>query len=619
MLALSQPFYIPDAWFLFDNIKYLGLLSLVGYVPFFLWIKDKSIKETFWWSLLCVSLYFSIVLYWLYIALTVHGGVSPAISALITYMPPLILAIKTALALCLARFISLHFGFSFLWIMPVAICAVEYFRNYFLLGGFPWGNLGYSLGQVDEFLQLASVFGVYGLVFFVVVINALITWALTKNHYVKSLKILAIPVLLCAAVFLGGSFRISAGKNEFAPSIRVAMLQGNIAQEVKGVPARRQSVLETYQELSERAQSLGADLIVWPETAYPTFLDENASEIIDTGSKNVASIVGAAAYGDGQGSHSGVHYHNSAFHLDYLGHVVKRYDKSHLVPFGEYVPWPFSGLVDKVVPGIGAWRPGNDLHPLNLEIAPNRFLSVGTSICYEGIFPEISRAFAKQGASLLVNLTNDAWYDRSSAPFQHFMMYRLRAVETGRPFVRATNSGISGWIDAFGRVNHKSHLFVEDLIIDDVPLLTRSTIYVVVGDVVAVMSILILVLGFMAAVVPIHRYVMERAWGKLLFLFILLSVALIGYFYYSQEIFDYDESASTKKLLIYTFCLMLMVGGLHTGPRAAQVLRIFAISMFIISFLFTVLESPVFLVGALLSILIYYLAFRMKARLKLPK
>jgi apolipoprotein N-acyltransferase len=169
--------------------------------------------------------------------------------------------------------------------------------------------------------------------------------------------------------------------------------------------------------------------------------------------------------------------HNSVVFLDELGLIEGRFHKRHLVPFGEYVPWPFDAILERLVPGAGLLQPGLDTPPV--EIAGAR---VAGLVCFEGIFPRYSRVFARAGATLLVNVVNDAWYGLSSAPHQHLAAYQLRAVETGRSVVRAANTGISAVILPDGRLRGASPLFEDSVVVEDAPLLAAPTPYLRAGE-----------------------------------------------------------------------------------------------------------------------------------------
>lgn len=609
ILGISQPLLMPALFGSEPAPEWLGLLCLCGYVPLLQVIKNRTLKETFLYSFLMVTLQYTIVLFWIYIALHVYGHISPLPASIITLLLPMKLALMVAVFFSIGRFLSIHFKRSFLWFMPAALCSAEYFRNYYLFGGFPWGHEGYSIARIPEFLQLASLVGIYGLVFFVGLSNALVAGIYNEKGRSRRIMTLALGGLLIGA-FSFGFFRLKTSEHEFAPSVRVALLQGNIPQEIKS-SARlfSEDIIDIYSELHEKAIKEEAQLIVWPESAYPMLVNQDRPDL-ELKHRAVANVIGVTTYKVDENNKFS-YYQNSALLSDYQGQIVGRYDKSHLVPFGEYVPWPMVNIVDKVVPGMGAFRPGREFVPVQVPIGLGKNIAVGTTICYEGIFPEIGRAYAKNGASLLVNITNDAWYGVSSAPLQHLLMYQLRAVESGRPYVRATNSGVSAWVDAYGRIKDRLGLFERGLIIADVPMVMVSTLYVLIGDSVPILSLLFLCLSFIWAAVPFHSMWRKRNYRDLGLVAFFLSIALSSYFYFSGLAFVGDEAARTKNLGIMVLSLVVMVGSITKSPRSRAVLLCVATFVVFMSVLLALFESLYFLSGLIVGVLIYLLAFRM--------
>lgn len=610
LLGISQPLFMPEL-FLAPWSPWCGLFALIGYVPFFLALRTQNLKTTFLLSLLTMTAQFSVVLFWIYIAVHVYGHVAPLPAATITLMLPMILALMGSVFFTVARFLSMHYRRSFLYFAPVALCAAEYFRNYHLFGGFPWGNVGYSLGRIPEFLQLASLAGVYGMVFFVGGINALLAQAFLLRGALRRQLFLASFILVTAA-FIFGLVRLNGAEHEYAPSIRVAMVQGNIPQQIKS-SARlyAEDIIAIYEGLNERAVAQEAQLIVWPESVYPQAVYQKNVQLTIKAS-SVASVIGATTYtinDDGQ------YYQNSALIFDHKNKLVDRYDKSHLVPFGEYVPWPLNSIVDKIVPGMGAFRPGTNFKPVDLHLSTGKSVAIGTTVCYEGIFPEISRAYAKNGAQLLVNLTNDAWYGTSSAPYQHLLMYQVRSAESGRPYVRATNSGISAWVDAYGRLHDQLPLFVRDILVADVPLVNKSTLYLIVGDSVPIICLLVLMIAFITALIPLKEMVQQRRIKDLAIVALFVIIALSSHWYFSDNRFMAVESAQTKNLWIIILSMVVMIGCLTKSQRSKAILLAVATFIGLVAVLLAVFESVVFLWGLLISVLIYLLAFRMKSTL----
>jgi apolipoprotein N-acyltransferase len=227
----------------------------------------------------------------------------------------------------------------------------------------------------------------------------------------------------------------------------------------------------TLQELAKNSP----DLVVWPETAMPFYLRESKELIrLETmAATGGADILTGAPYRQLSRGGKTFRYYNSAFLIDHRGVVAGRYDKEHLVPFGEYVPLKkLLFFLGPLVEATADFSPGTDLRPI-----PCQNTRLGVLICFESIFPDLARRLTSAGAGLLVNLTNDAWYGRSSAPWQHLSMAVFRAVENRRSLARAANTGISGFIDPLGRMRRLSPLFEEYSDCLPLPLLRTKTVY----------------------------------------------------------------------------------------------------------------------------------------------
>ena len=251
----------------------------------------------------------------------------------------------------------------------------------------------------------------------------------------------------------------------------------------------RLATIETYTGLSEQALAEGRNppaLFVWPETALPFPVNNNPyfnalkREFIEkdriwllAGAPFYKRVAGPAPSGEDQGILS----YNSAYLINPEGVAIDRYDKQHLVPFGEYIPFRrFLPLPGPLVDNIGDFSTGRPEKPLSCQGA-----EIGVLICFESIFPELAREWTATGANLLVNITNDAWFGRSSAPWQHLSMAVFRAVENRRSLVRSANTGVSAFIDPLGRMSATTPLFKPAYLVEEVPLLQGKTIFVSFG------------------------------------------------------------------------------------------------------------------------------------------
>ncbi|MEK7841299.1 MAG: apolipoprotein N-acyltransferase, partial [Deltaproteobacteria bacterium] len=354
---------------------------------------------------------------------------------------------------------------------PSLWVALEYLRGNMITFGFPWALLGYSQSTFLPLIQIADITGLYGISFLIVMVNAVIFFAMSywigkeKKLPVKE-GLLVFIVLMVVLIY--GLFRISEidKVSEHWKTLRIAIVQGNIDQGRKWDASFQKQTVDIYRNLSLPPNvSIGGlgmakqsvRLVIWPETAVPFYLQSDKDlgpEIFNVPKQtNAYLLTGSPAYGPGFGGD--VKYYNSAFLISPRGEIIEKYDKIHLVPFGEYVPLKkYLPFIHKLVVGVGDFTPGKWLKPIEFE--GNSF---GVLICFESIFPELARGFIKDGAGFLINITNDAWFGRTSAPYQHFSQAIFRAVENKVFLIRSANTGISGVIDPVGRVRVQSGIF----------------------------------------------------------------------------------------------------------------------------------------------------------------
>ncbi len=467
-----------------------AVLSWVALVPLLLACGQKSAKKAAKLGFACGLACYAAILYWINIAVTTYGHLPMAVSITIFIILIAYMAVYFAV-LCFLMRLGEEKGIPAVLSLPFLWVSLEFARSFFLTG-FPWASLGYSNYRILPLIQIADVTGVYGVSFLVVLGNMVVYLVLRgfvksrdgKGEYPLRSGIVFLALMLVACVY--GYLRLSnSGPGE---TIKVALVQGNIDQSIKWDPAFRDATITIYDRLSRQAAAGGVDLVVWPESAAPFFFQEGgepSSRIMALATATQSPVVfGSPAYEDANGVRK---LYNSAFLLSADGKLLGRSDKVHLVPFGEYVPLaqalPF---VQKLVEGVGDFSPGERLEALDTGRA-----KIGVLVCFEGIFPELSRRYARAGAQVLVNITNDAWYGRSSAPYQHLSMASFRAVENRMPLIRAANTGITAIIDCNGHITGETPLFKEAFVVDRVRLGTSETFYTRFGDVFAVFCVLV--------------------------------------------------------------------------------------------------------------------------------
>ncbi len=455
-------------------------LAWVAFIPLFLACRHKSPGRAFRLGFVTGLAGFGGLLYWINIVVTRYGHLPWLVSLFLFLLMIAYLSLYPATALCITRWAEVR-GVSPLLLFPLAWTSLEYLRS-FALSGFPWGTLGYSLYRVLPLIQIADITGVYGLSFLIALANMVLFLVLRRGVRGAPCRWPLSGGLLLAFLLAGtvgyGFHRLKQSPD--GATLKVALIQGNIPQDVKWDPAFQEATLQIYERLTRRAAASGKlDLIVWPESAAPFFVQDEPqlSARIGTLAREAKSgmIVGSPAMErDGERTR----YLNSAFFFTPTGEVGSRSDKIHLVPFGEYVPLakllPF---VHKMVEGIGDFVPGT-----KYVTFPTGKGDAGVLVCFEGIFPELARGYIRQGSRFLVNITNDAWFGRSSAPWQHLSMYAFRAVENRVPVVRAANTGISSLIDSTGRIADTTPLFQEAVLVGDIRLTNRVTFHTLYGD-----------------------------------------------------------------------------------------------------------------------------------------
>jgi apolipoprotein N-acyltransferase len=312
----------------------------------------------------------------------------------------------------------------------------------------------------------------------------------------KAIISAVLAFLILGGVFIYGVIRVDQVEKAMdnAEGMEVALIQGNIDQSIKWNENFRKEALNIYENLSLQNPPAEGGLLVWPETALPfNFLDANdlQKQVKDLAVQTKSwFIFGAVSYLPERGYGD---FFNSAYILSPYGENKGRYDKVHLVPYGEYVPLrnivPF---VNGLTAGIGDFTAGAGFYPLLLDDR-----KIGILICYEGILPDAARRYKKESVQLLVNITNDAWFGATSAPFQHFSMSLFRAVETRLYLVRAANTGISGIFDPRGKIIAQTKIFQREALKGNIKFLKIPTFYVEHGDILVVFCFAMIILYFL--------------------------------------------------------------------------------------------------------------------------
>jgi apolipoprotein N-acyltransferase len=462
-------------------------------------------RRAFLLGLLGGAVYFAGTLYWLVETMTTFGGLPTAgavfaAGVLVAYLS----LFPAGFALILNR-LHVRFGPRALFLAPSIWVSTELGRQY-VWDGFPWTLLGYSQVTTLPIAQLASIVGVYGLSALLALVSTAGACVLIDRRPVRW-RVVASVVCMIAVVGIWGEMRLrSSTLLTSGTPVRVGVLQGNIAQDEKWNPANREAITSRYLSMTRAALAQGATFILWPESATPLPFEQDivgGSAIRRLAIESKATLLIGSDQAEAitapvPGEKAQDRAYNAAFLVKPDGTVGAVYRKMHLVPFGEYVPLQsvlyFVGPIIGAVADFPSFTPGQT--PVLLPVGDH---VASTAICYEVIYPDLIRRFVRDGSELLTTITNDAWYGRSSAAYQHWDQASMRAIEEGRYLARAANTGISGFVDPYGRVMAKTPLFEQATVVRDIRFITDRTIYSRIGDLVAWVSLALTAAALLSA------------------------------------------------------------------------------------------------------------------------
>lgn len=485
-----------------------GILSFLAFPPFeftalgwvalvpllYIFRYELSVKEAFFYPFLSGVVFFSCLLYWL------AGVTIPGMIVLIIWLS-LFYGIFGSCVRYVFKSSTNFLAVPLLWVI------LEYARGCFLTG-FPWGLLGYSQYTNISLIQITDLTGAYGVSFILAAFNmALAAWAINSK---KKITYLVVALLLIITAVTYGKTRFE--NYYIRGTFKASVIQGNIPQKHKWDSAFADEIIEEYVNLTEKAVTKDAPaMVVWPETSYPYLIENEDSappEVAEVIKKwKTPLLIGVVLNRAGE-------YFNSAILFDARAKVSGVYNKTHLVPFGEYIPFAktFSFLRDYIDKPIGNFARGGkyDLFSVRSitlssseEIKTRRtdFYKFGVLICFEDIFPYITREFVKGGANFMVNITNDAWFGKTSAARQHLSASVFRAVENRVPIIRAANTGISCFIDSTGKIlkvaeKDGKEIFIRTFLTETIDIHAGKSYYTLHGDVFVVLCVVFLILLF---------------------------------------------------------------------------------------------------------------------------
>jgi apolipoprotein N-acyltransferase len=476
----------------------LAFFSWISLIPLIFILSRKSPGKGFLLGWIAGSSFYAVLLYWIPDVPAHYGGLSIPVSILIYLGFVCFLGLTwAAFALCFTKVYRSYPILSF-FLAPFIWVSLEHIITH-ILTGFPWGLIGYGQYKNLYFIQLASITGITGLSFILVLFQSLFVLSMKLGKKAPFFAVLALVFLIHVSGFVSIK-DIPAEGNSFSASV----IQGNVSSDIQWGHLsfeEIESLFNQHLKLSSDAALKNNGLVIWPEFSVPLcfgcpygiyrefknrlyrFVQETRCTLL-LGTNEKAETDGETKY-----------YNTSLLLKPDLSE--NQYHKIHLVPFGEYTPYKkIFAFISRVTHAIGDITPGEQyvLH----DYRGNKF---GTPICYEIIFPDLVRRFTKNGAHFLVTITNDGWYGRSSAPYQHFAIAVLRAVENRRYLLRAATTGISGIVDPYGRVLSKSELMTQTFLYDTITPLDKKTLYTKYGDVLPYASLTLTVFFLILAVI----------------------------------------------------------------------------------------------------------------------
>ena len=433
--------------------------------------------------------YFVPGLYWIGYAFFVDADTFAWLTPFAVLGLPAYLALFTAFGFALARLIWPR-DVSRVLALAVGLTISEWLRGH-VLTGFPWNTFGYALSEPLALAQTFSLIGLWGMTFLSVAIFA--SPAVLIDGSSRGRKPWRAPVaalVVLAAMLVFGTVRLSREPTRLVANVKLRIMQPNLQQDVRFNYSAKAAVMQKYLTLSDRASgphSTGvsdANILIWPESAFPFFLTREAdamAQIADLLPKGTVLITGSVRAPELPPGVRITRAYNSIYLIDHDGSVLAVYDKLHLVPFGEYLP--FQDLMEKLgfvqlTKVQGGFIPGTVRRTIDVPSAP-RALPL---ICYEAIFPGnvVSRDDERPG--WIINVTNDGWFGLSTGPYQHLQQARMRSIEEGLPLVRAANTGISAVIDPVGRIVAQLGLGIEGVLDANLPQAIAPTIYARIGN-----------------------------------------------------------------------------------------------------------------------------------------
>lgn len=482
----------------------LGALGWFALLPLFLLLERKSVAEAWRWGYLTGLFVAIATLYW--IAHVTQAGFAGAIVII-----PLYLSLYSVVHVLLLR----HYGGRAWCILPFVWLSVEYLQSLSELA-FPWNFLGYTQSYYLPLIQYAEYTGIWGISFVVFCLNVL-SWTIWRRGG-QGLRTWQAGVAIMVLLLIPATHGLVVMRqtvDQPEKGIKVSLLQGNVDPFEKWEAGATERNVALYETMTRRAAAGRPDLIVWPETALPFYLRSEddylrrVQHLAD--SIGIPLLTGSLDYH--YTSEDAYDYYNAAFLIKPSAQLLQVYHKMRLVPgseripYGDYFPFRYAKawLTDLAL-GVGDYASGEEYTRFAIQRqGGDAELFFSTPICYESVFPDINRDFKRRGANFLCIITNDAWFGRTSAPYQHLRFAVFRAIENRLPIARCANTGISCFIDACGRVSQQTAIFTQTAITGTLQPGHKQTFYTRFGDWFAGLCVVVTVASLVAAALRLLR------------------------------------------------------------------------------------------------------------------
>jgi apolipoprotein N-acyltransferase len=480
---------VAQAWLAFFALAPL-LVAVAG---------AKRVRDAFLLGWLAQGVAWALMVPWVVRVMSHYGGLPVAVGAALFLAMAAFLGLYGGVFAALVKRLHLGERFGRWLVVPLLWAALEYVRTYFLTG-FPWNLIATPMIEYPALVQIDRFAGPYLLGAMVVLPSAVLAWLITQRRAAPMARVLVLGGLAILLLVWWGTGLVAAkliATPQGGTTATAALLQPNISQEMRWDEANVVRIYQKMMAMTVEAVERGATIIVWPESTVPlSYTDtpfyRQAIEDLSR-ERGIDIILGSVATDPARPNR----LWNSAF-LASGGRTIGHYDKIRLVPFGEYVPLRrVLFFAEKLVHAVGEFEFGTNDLPLGGK------MQYGPAICYEVVFPQVTRTQVRNGATVLVTITNDAWYDGTSAPAQHLWQARLRAVEDDRYLLRAATTGISAFVDPTGQVLSWIPMGKDGIIYAKFESRTTQTGYVRFGDWFAWLAIGVVV--FFTSVHPARR------------------------------------------------------------------------------------------------------------------